>query len=269
MDLHFRFATGLSAVLLTMGIHGCNGSPPQINLIRSVEIVPQQRQALGDPLAFVIKGSGICERFDIDWSDGSTSNVVPAQTTGCSVNPDPAQQSSHFQCFIEHTYNDWPGGKTVTVTARQGCEGRVNTRFVTNPAVAGIAFGRPGVNYCDKVPGKPDLQNRTNVVIWTQPSSTRCGGIWYNNLNPHCYDADGIPELATSADPMTFAFFGLRKYSLVVRVGTQVLQGGTNMNFTTNQTGPLEFCVNEPHPREGVGGYSIYVRTDSLGPPPP
>ena len=267
MTTFFRVTKFLLAALLTGGLLGCNPSPPQINLIRSVEIVPQQRQALGVPLAFEIKGSGTCDRFDIDWGDGSTSDITTAQTTSCLINPDPAQSSPHFRCSVEHTYDDWSGGKTVTVMAKRGCEGRVNTRFVTSPAVYPLAFGRPGPNFCDTIPGKPHVQARTVVSIVTAPIRTRCGGIWYSNLTPHCYDAEGIPDLATSTDPMTFPFFGLRKYSLVLKVGTQVVQGGTNMSFTTNQKGPLEFCVNEPHPRDGSGGYTIYVRADELGPP--
>lgn len=271
MPTQLRFATGLAAALLTAALHGCTPGPPRINLIRSVEIVPQPQQALGLPLAFVIKGSGTCERFDIDWGDGSTSNSGTAQPKDCLVNPDPAQPSPHFRCSIEHTYSGWAGGKTVTVTAKQGCEGKVNTRFVTDPSELGLGFGRPGVNFCDTFPGKPHVQARTVVNVRTEPINRRCPGIWYDNLNPHCYDAEGIPEVATSptsADPLTFPFFGMRKYSLVLKVGTQVVQGGTYTSFVTNQSGALEFCVNEPHPRDGVGGYSIYIRTNELGPPP-
>jgi hypothetical protein len=268
-----RFETGLSLLLLA-ALQGCNGTPVQVNLIKTVGIVPNQTQRLGVPLAFEVKGSGTCGRFDVDWGDGSTTNVVTAQntqTTSCQVNPDPAQPSPHFRCFVEHTWTDWEGGKTVTVTATQGCEGRLNTRFVTNPAVFQLGFARPGPNACDAISGKAPVQNRTNVSITTVPIAGRCGGIWYDNRTPHCYDADGIPDLAVAggSGPTFFPFVQMRKFSLILRVGTQVVQGGANMSFTTNQTGPLEFCVNEPNPREGTGGYTINIRTDELGPPPP
>ena len=260
--------TSLLAVLFAVALQGCDGV--QVNLIQSVEIVPRQTQALGVPLAFEIKGSGTCGRFDIDWGDGSSTDVMTAQTTSCIVNPDPAVKSPHFRCNLEHTFTNWAGGKTVTVTAKQGCEGRVNTRFVTNPAEFVLAFARPGANACNTIPGKAPVQNRTIVKITTVPINTRCGGIWYDNLTPHCYDAEGIADLATATGgPMSFPFVGMRKFSLVLRVGSQVVQGGTNMRFTTNQTGPLEFCVNEPNPMAGVGGYEIHIRADELGPPPP
>lgn len=261
-----RFGMGLS-VLFVVALPGCNGV--QVNLIRSVEIVPGQTQALGVPLAFVVKGSGTCGTFTMDWGDGSTTDVVTAQTSSCFVNPDPAEPKPHFRCTREHTYSDWEGGKTVTVTAKQGCDGRVNTRFVTAPAEFVLAFARPGPNFCDAISGKAPVQNRTLVKITTVPTTTRCGGIWYSTENPHCYDADGIAALATAGGGRSFPFVGMRQFSLVLRVGTQIVQGGTNMSFTTNQTAPLEFCVNEPNSLGGVGGYEIHIRADELGPPPP
>jgi len=203
-----------------------------------------------------------------EMSEDELTEWVHLQLEGAHVNPDPAVQTPHFRCTLEHTYTGWQGGKTVTVTAKQGCEGRVNTRFVTTPAVFDLAFARPGPNACDTIPGKPPVQNRTNVTITTAPTAGRCGGIWYDDQNPHCYDAEGIAVLATSSGTF-FPFPGMRQFSLVLRVGTQVVQGGTNMSFTTTQTGPLEFCVNEPNPRKGVGGYEIHIRADEMGPPPP
>jgi hypothetical protein len=60
----------------------------------------------------------------------------------------------------------------------------------------------------------------------------------------------------------------MRINSLVLRVGTQVVQGGTNMSFTTDQAAPLELCLNEIDPMEGNGGYVVRIATDQLGPAP-
>jgi hypothetical protein len=245
-------------------------------VISSVEIVPGQSKALGVPLAFEVKGWGTCGRFAVDWGDGSTTNVVTAQTISCLVNPDPAEPKTHFRCTLEHTYTDWEGGKTVTVTGQQGCEGRVKTRFATNPAVFVLAFARPGPNTCDPAPGgKPPVQNRSIVTITAVPVLTRvgsnwCPGIYYPNVTPHCYDADGIAAPATTPGfPTSFPFPRMRPFSLVLRVGMQLVQGGTNMSFVTNQTAPLEVCVNEPDPRAGRGGHEIHIRVDEMGPPEP
>jgi hypothetical protein len=268
-----RIGVGQAAVLFfALVIQGCDGSnpPPPRNVISSVEIVPSQNEALGVPLAFVVKGWGTCGRFAIDWGDGSTDNVVPAQRTSCVVNPDPAEPKPHFRCSIEHTYTGWQGGKTVTVTAQQGCEGSVKTRFATDPPVYALALGRPGPNTCDPVPGKPSVQNRSVVRITTLPVNAPCPGIYYQNVTPHCYDADGIAAPATTPGfPTSLAFPGMRPFSLVLRVGTQVVQGGTSMSFVANQTAPLEICVNEHDSTAGRGGLQINIRTDEMGPPEP
>ena len=133
----------------------------------------------------------------------------------------------------------------MTVTAKEGCGGRVNTRFVTTPSAFVLVLTRPGPNVCDTISGKPALPNRTLVKITTVPNNSPCGGIYYSNMTPNCFDADGGPDVATAtAGPTNFPFLGRRKFSLVLRVGTQVEQGGTNMSFTTTQTAPLELCVN-------------------------
>ncbi len=262
-----RLGVGL-AVLFAMAGQGCNScdSVQPRDVINSVEIVPAQNQARGVPLAFQVKGSGSCGRFVVDWGDGSTTNVVTAQTTSCSVAANPAR----FQCSVEHSYTGWEGGKTVTVTGQGSCEGRVKTRFATNPAVYALALARPGPNTCDRVPGRPPVQNRSVVRITTVPINAPCPGIYYSNVTPHCYDADGIAAPATTPGfPTSFPFPGMRPFSLVLRVGTQVVQGGTNMSFVTNQSAPLEVCVNEHDSRAGRGGLEIHIRTDEMGPPEP
>jgi hypothetical protein len=47
----------------------------------------------------------------------------------------------------------------------------------------------------------------------------------------------------------------LRKYSLVLQVGQQIVQGGTNMSFTTNQGGLLQLCVNDEQLNDNTGGW--------------
>ena len=266
-----RLGRQLSALLLAAALQGCG---VQVNLLRSIELGAGQNKAVDTPLAFEVTGSGTCEHIGIDWGDGSTMDLDVAHTTSCHVDTD-ASGAKSFRCYVEHTFG-WEGGKTVTATATRGCVGpdgrtgsRVNTRFLTSPAIFVLAFARPGPNACDAVPNKPPLAERTNVRITTVPIVARCPGIYYPNVTPHCYDADGVADLATATGGSTnFPFLGLRKFSLVLMVGTQVVQGGTNVSFMTNQSGPLLFCVNEPDSRAGVGGYEIHIRIDEMGPPP-
>lgn len=263
----------LAALLFAAVLPAC-GSKPQVNLIKSVELGLGQYPALGMALTFHVNGSGSCKGILIDWGDGAT------ETTGSCADNSVASGSGEklFQCDVTHLYSGWGGGKTVTAMVAKDtrgnqittCEGRASLRFTVSPSTTAIGFVRPGPNVCDPVPGKPPLANRTLVKIATTPISTRCGGIWYQNENPHCYDAEGgAVALATPAtDPASpFPFLGMRKFSLVLRVGNQLVQGGTNMQFTTNESGPLELCVNEPNPRSGSGGYEIQISTDQLGPP--
>jgi hypothetical protein len=78
------------------------------------------------------------------------------------------------------------------------------------------------------------------------------------------YDADGKPGSVATAP---FPFPGLREFSLVLRLDTQVVQGGTNVQFTTTREANLEFCVNDNNLSDNKGGYQINVSVNQLGPP--
>src|SRR5437764_1275867 len=82
----------------------------------------------------------------------------------------------------------WKGGKTVTAIAGvdffEPCDGRVRTRFLTNPPAFQLGVGRPGRNVCDTITGQPSLVHPSTVKITTLPVATRCGGIYYPNVIP-------------------------------------------------------------------------------------
>ncbi len=83
-------------------------------------------------------------------------------------------------------------------------------------------------------------------------------------LNGCVYDANGKPgSVATAPD---YPFPGLRAFSLVLRLGQQVVQGGTDVRFTAAETGSLESLVNDGNVTDNAGGYQIDVRVDQLGP---
>lgn len=67
--------------------------------------------------------------------------------------------------------------------------------------------------------------------------------------------------------PFTFPFPGLRQYSLVLRVGSQVGQGGTGVPFTVAQDGQLELCMNDDVPVDNTGGWGIALTVDERGAP--
>jgi hypothetical protein len=168
-----------------------------------------------------------------------------------------------------HTYTGWGGGKTVTVTAVSGCEGKANLRFDAPPVSRRLGFSQPGTGTgtCSTVSSNPLPTMIPHMLVHIQtfplePPNER-------GINFGCsgcvYDADG--RLGSVADP-TFPFPGLREYSLVLRVGSQVVQGGTDVQFTTTTSGSLAFCLND-HDNDvtnNFGGYIIQISVDQLGP---
>lgn len=258
------FGTTLLVVPFVASLQGCGDVP---NRIESIGLAPGQTPALDTPLTVEVRGSGTCTNMTVDWGDGNREDFQAVTFGGspeCQFDTDSAGRQ-RFQCNVRHTFTGWGGGKTVTAIAKARCDGRVNTRFVIEPSVYILAFARPGSSACNVITNRPSLVNRTLVKITTVPPGTRCPGIRYPD--GHCYDAEGVAVLSVAGDP--FPFPGMRMNSLVLRVGTQVVQGGTNMNFVTNQEGGLETCLNELDPMAGNGGYEIHIRADQLGPPPP
>ncbi|MGZ9196884.1 MAG: hypothetical protein ACXW4I_10720 [Candidatus Deferrimicrobiaceae bacterium] len=122
-----------------------------------------------------------------------------------------------------------------------------------------LGFMQPGTKACNDVPGiSLPLRRNTKVRIKTNPDPNvriNFGCL----LNTCVYDADGEPN---SSAPSGFPFPGLRKYSLVFRVGQQIVQGGTNMNFTTNQGGLLQVCVNDERLDDNTGAWGIGISVD-------
>jgi hypothetical protein len=49
---------------------------------------------------------------------------------------------------------------------------------------------------------------------------------------------------------------------MVLRVGTQVVQGGTDVTFTTSQAGPLEVCVNDDNLSDNTGAGGLRIEVD-------
>ena len=80
------------------------------------------------------------------------------------------------------------------------------------------------------------------------------------------YDLNGMPNSVAVAP---FPFPGFRAYSLVLSVGTQMIQGGMDVRFTTTASGPLTICLNDNTPTDNRGGYVLNISVDELGPPTP
>ena len=199
---------------------------------------------------FKLDGDRVCGNVRIDFGDGSN----PVQSSGYDFS-NPTQ--------FDHYYGlGWGGKKTVKAVGLQNCVGTAQMIIEITPSVYKLAYAQPRPSACDFVPNKPALRPNTKVHITTNPDpSIKINfGCLFNNC---VFDADGINSMATSGYP----FPGLRPLSLVLRVGTEVFQGGTDRMFTTHQTGRLEVCVNDDNLSDNTGAWGLFIEVDESGAP--
>jgi len=259
-NFHLKaFAACLSGLLLT----GCNatGVIKGVNPVQPIPsvdtscVISPNGTCPGSPLSVIVNGTGKCTELKIDWGD---EVIQTQQQIDLQSNP-----------VFTHTFCCWGGGKTVTVEGTGGCTGKVNTRFVMEPSVYQLGFNvvaSPTAQICHQMPGNfPAIGKHDLVKIKTFPRSDFPAGVNFGCPLDSCiYNADGRPG---SVADSTFPFPGLKEFSLVLRVGTQVWQGGTNTSFLSNgNAGGLEVCLNDSTPSDNAGGYRIDFTIDQLGP---
>jgi hypothetical protein len=251
-------------------LQACNPQPINVNVLQGISLAPGQTLTLNTPLKFVLNGVGTCTNINIDWGDGDTD---PAYYYGIGGIPpidlagtDPSAVASRT---LTHTFTGWGGGKTVTVEGNSGCIGKVNLRFDVPPIQKNLAWAQPGpagTNMCQTftpaLPGMiPRMLVHSSVIL---VGGAR--GIDFGCFAGGCVgDADGRPG---SIADSRFPFPGFREYSVVYRIGSQLIQGGTNVQFTTSSSGTLEFCLNDGDMRldNNKGGLQVTLSVDQLGP---
>ena len=204
--------------------------------------------------AFIVSGNGryVCDGIVLTTGDSTTTNSG-AHYFGSTGN---------IPWTGKHLYGPtaWPGIKTVRVTGAGSCFGdsRIGVRLMQRTPTAGgsgsfrfverftVGFDQPPLPAgneaaCAPVPRKMAL--RHGEIVTVDSSMGDQFRIDYGCALGGCvYDADGQP--GTSA-PGDFSFPGLKQYSLVFRVGSQVVQGGGMTRFTVDAGGPLEICLND------------------------
>ncbi len=237
---------GIALLLLALSLPAYGDT---FNLIQGVNVV--QPIAMGTmPVTIVVNGSGKCREMEIDWGDMSKDTQ---QYVDLASHP-----------TFKHSFAGG-GGKTVTITAKTGCEGKVRTRFVVEPSVFRLGFAqvqKPTATTCRQVPNIQTVSPNTLVRITTLPA-TGVTGINFGCPFGCWYDADG--RSGSTADSR-FPFPGFREYSLVLKVGLDKFQGGTNTTFVAKRSGLLEVCLNDFDMTNNSGGYQINIRQDQLGP---
>jgi hypothetical protein len=212
---------------------------------------------LNQPVKYRVSGTGLCPLVRIVFGDGNSVD-------GRNVNFD----AGHWE--VSHTYRGWPGLKSVTAESFSVCGDKVTRRVrVLMRSLNPVAFRAhlnigyaPTNDLCAAVPGATVLRENSRVFISKDPSfSTAIGfGCAFSGC---VYDANGSSVIANSHYP----FPGLRTLSLVLRVGNQIVQGGTSTSFVTNQRGRLELCVNDYKLDDNTGGWGVWISVDeSLAP---
>ncbi len=218
------------------------------------------------PVWFNVRGKGMCNEVFLQCGNGLSG-------TPHGYSQDFGQPPTDTPLKIECRYDGgWPGPKTVRAYSNgSDCKGEETLRVNVLKTTGGRAhanfwlgltqpFTQPPVtSACSTVPNvNTPLRSNTRVAIKTNPDpNVKINfGCWFSGC---IYDADGEPN---SIAPASFSFPGFRKYSLVFRVGQQVVQGGTDMNFTTNQGGHLEVCVNDERLDDNTGAWGIEISVD-------
>jgi hypothetical protein len=93
------------------------------------QTLTSQTPVLNMRLNFIFSGTGTCDAVNIDWGDGQTET---RRLQGVDLSGPVAART------VTHSFTGWTGGKTVTVEATGGCEGRVNTRCAGSRCIRGV-----------------------------------------------------------------------------------------------------------------------------------
>ena len=265
-------ARWLVVIIAALFLAGCHAS------ISRVELHPTQPTVCdttvtpnvcgvwdNQPVWFNVRGTGNCDPGPVFVKCGNGLNIREGNQPFNFGQP-PTDAAYQVTCDYS---TGWPGPKTVRAYSNgSDCVNEATLRVNVMKVTAGhphsdfqlAYFGQqlpPSV--CNRVQKVAlPLRSNTRVIIKTNPDPNV--KINFGCLFNGCiYDADGEPN---SSAPAGFPFPGFRKYSLVFRIGYQVVQGGTDMNFITNQGGHLEVCVNDDVLPDNTGAWGIGISVD-------
>jgi hypothetical protein len=131
-------------------------------------------------------------------------------------------------------------------------------RLTTRPFRIGIA-GASFVNGpCITVPNLPEL--RPGLTVTTADPHITAMSFTRGPIGVVRYYTEGE---VNSVAPANFPFHDLPKYSLVLRLGTQIVQSSSSgAKFVTNQAGKLEVCVNDDSLDDNGEAWSVDLRIE-------
>jgi hypothetical protein len=245
----------LTVVLIgVVALVGCSAQDANAPRVTSLAIVNEQCTAgvCGLPrlttAEIKVSGQGVCS-FRLDLGN---SRFIDLDDYDFRTGP---------RTFRFDFADGWPGPKTVTAFGKNGCLGRYSVLhhvFTTQTQEDWkIGWAKPTL-LCYEVPTPsgsnfPPLRPGTRVHITAPTMPEVQFGTWVH------YDPDGQPG---SSAPPSFPFPGFRAYSLIVSVGSEIHQGGTNTTFTTVHGGDLLLCVNDDYLWDNQGGWQVNIFVD-------
>jgi hypothetical protein len=265
MSKSWLFSRKWRAVALFMlamsALNGCGN----VNILQGIRLSLNESStpSLNRPIAFVLEGKGSCQGVNVDWGDGTIERVDALPGPRFELETIHLEDRSLF-----HTFTGWGGGKTVTAEG-VGCLGKVRLRFNTSPSELKIGWAQPAPpgtsGVCQTATNLPGMIPRM-LVKASLPTISSARDIDFGCFAAGCvFNADGKSGSVADA---SFPFPGLKEYSVVFRIGPQIVQGGTNMQFTTTASGPLELCLNDGDKdlTNNRGGFAVTISVDQLGP---
>jgi hypothetical protein len=212
---------------------------------------------LNKPATFTVRGRGMCSRFSVNFGDGTSTPIdnMDFGLTGANI------------AAVQHTYTGWSGLKTVTATGVTNCSGTTTQRVrvmhekPTLHSGEKIGYMATSASACSSLTTLPPLRKNTTVKVSSPISGSNNPNlvISFCALGGCAFDADGIPNSVATGN---LPFPGLRQLSMVLRVGTQSVQGGTDATFITTQSGPLDVCVNDDTLWDNTGAWRVDLQVD-------
>ena len=246
------FGRCTAAAVVAVSLSNC------ANPVVAIRVMTTDSQIqINRPSTIWLDGAGYCPELTISFGDGSYT--VLKDFTLKNTQP----------FALQHVWSGWPGRKIVAAESTSTCFGTVRSNdfvvFDGTDASTLIAFGAPTrdtpYGACGIISNKPFLRAGTTVLIESigAPSPDK---IDFGCAFGGCvYDPSGEPGSIAGSD---YPAPGMRKYSLVLRDGSQLVQGSNASTtfMTQSLRTALEFCANDNNLNGNAGGWTLRATID-------
>lgn len=208
---------------------------------------------MDQPLEIRVYGRGPCTLLEVEFGDGQKTEVRNADLAK-------SEEDSQSPLVLSHSYRGLPGPKQIRAKGVTNCAGTASADFDLllpdgRPAYV-LGLQQPLPTACTPVPSIGPLRAGTVVRVTTTDVQTTNYGCPFGGC---VYGPDGKPASSAAAP---FPFPGMREFSQVWRIGTQIEQGGASATFTVRQSGSLEICVNDHVLADNRGAWRVDVSAD-------